>query len=216
MITPRPYLSFSSMSLFERDPKQWADEYLYHQKKRISRNMGYGSLMAEGLEADEATGDPMLDMMMVKIPKFERMDMAVEDPNGFEVTYRDGKKAKVPVLADPDGGIPILALPDTAKTDYSAFKEYKTSTRKWTQKMADESGQITFYSTAIWMVTSEVPQDIELVNVVVDYQEDGRLQPTGDMVRLPTQRTLSDVIRMTRRIRTAWRGIKELCEKELL
>lgn len=173
-------------------------------------------MMAEGLEADEATGDPLLDLMMAKIPKFERMDKAVEDPRGPEITYRQKEKARVPVLRNGKGSIPILAIPDTAKQDYSAFKEYKTSVRKWTQKMADQSGQITYYVTAIWLATGKIPQDIELVNVQVEYQPDGSLQPTGDIWRFPTKRSMIDIIKMTARIKKAWAGIQALCEQELL
>ena len=199
MLTPRPYLSFSQLTLFERSPELYAEQYLYNQKQRISRNMSYGSKMAEGLEFETATGDPMLDLMMARIPKFELMDKPVE------ATLEDGK-AK----------IRLLAKPDTSKADYSAFKEYKTSVRKWTQRMADESGQVTFYATVIWLKTGKIPQDIELVNVQVDYDEEGRLAPTGELLRFPTKRTMTDIIKMTKRMRDGWHGIKSLCEKELL
>lgn len=199
MKTPREYISFSQMVLFERSPKLYADEYLYGRKRPTSRNMAYGSLMAEGLENEEASGDPLLDLMMARIPKFELMD-----------------KAFMSELPDKKGKIILLAKPDTAKKDLSAFKEYKTSTRKWTQKMVDDSGQITFYATAAWLKTGKIPSDIELVNVEVKYAPDGRLQPTGQMWRYPTARTMADIIKMTKRIRNAWHGIIKLCEDELL
>lgn len=199
MLTPRPYLSFSQMTLFEMSPEKYADQYLFGKKQRINRNMAYGSMLADGLEAGESTGDPLLDLMMARLPKFELMDKS------FEADLPNGKET-----------IKILAKPDTAKADYTAFAEYKTSVRKWTQKMADESGQITFYATAMWLKTGKIPQDIELVDVVVGYEPDGRLQPTGDIWRFPTKRTMVDIIKMTSRMKRAWAGIKALCEKELL
>ena len=199
MLTPRPYLSFSQMTLFEMSPEKYADQYLFGKKQRINRNMAYGSLLADGLEAGESTGDPLLDLMMARLPKFELMDKS------FEADLPNGKET-----------IKILAKPDTAQADYTAFAEYKTSVRKWTQKMVDESGQITFYATAMWLKTGKIPQDIELVDVVVGYEPDGRLQPTGDILRFPTKRTMVDIIKMTGRMKRAWTGIKALCEKELL
>lgn len=187
------------MTTFEMSKDKYVEQYLYGKKQRTSRNMAYGSLMAEGLETEEATGDALLDLMMAQIPKFELMDKA------FEVPLQNGKEV-----------ITILAKPDTAKADYSAFKEYKTSVRKWTQKMADDSGQVTFYATAMWLKTGKIPEDIELVNVQVAYQDDGSLQPTGDIWRFPTKRTMIDIIRMTGRMKKAWAGIQELCQKELL
>lgn len=216
---PRAYLSFSQMTTFEQDPDRFIRQYIYHDKQRISRNMAYGSAMADGLEMDEATGDPMLDLVIARLPKFELMDKAVEDPDGTWITFKRNNReirACVPILRDKKEQIPILALPDTAKADYTAFREYKTSVRRWTQRMADESGQVTFYATAIWLAKGFIPQDIELVNAQVEYLDDGRLQPTGDILRFPTRRSMIDVIKMTSRIKKAWAGIDDLCKKELL
>jgi len=199
MLTPRKYLSFSQMALFEMNPQKYISQYIYGEKQRITRNMQYGTIMADALENDELSGDPMLDIMMTKIPKFELRDKA------FEVDLKDGKKT-----------IRILCKPDTMKADMTAFKEYKSSTRAWTQKMADDSGQITFYSTGMWLSTGKIPQDIELVCVVVKYNEDGSLTPTGEIVRYRTQRSMVDIIKMCSRMKRAWAGINKLCESELL
>ena len=146
MITPRPYLSFSQMTLFEMSPDKYIQKYIYEEKERISRNIALGKQLADGLENGELSGDPLLDLVMAKMPKFELMDKP------FETELKNGKEV-----------IKILAKPDTMKPDMTAFEEYKTSTRAWTQKMADESGQITFYTTAIWLKTGRIPSDIELV-----------------------------------------------------
>ena len=187
------------MTLFEMSPEKYIERYIYNEKQRTSRNMAYGSIMAKGLEDEESTGDPMLDLMMAKIPKFDLMDKPME------TELKHGKEI-----------IPILIKPDTMKSDMTAFKEYKTSTRAWTQKMADESGQISFYATGIWLKTGRIPHDIELVCVVTEYDENGALRPTGELVRLKTQRHMSDIIKTTLRMRKAWEGIKKLCEKELI
>ena len=219
MLRPRKYLSFSQLTKFEMSPEKFIEEYVYGEKGRISRNMQYGSQLATGLESDEANGDPLLDLMASHLPKFERMDLPVEDPKGVWVTFKRNNKevtACVPVLENKGDDIPLLALPDSAKKDYSAFFEYKSSVRKWTQKMADDSGQITLYATAIWLAIGKIPDDIELVNIETVYQDDGSMTVTGNMYRFPTKRTMADVIKMTRRMRESWAGIRELCEKELL
>ena len=179
--------------------------------------MAYGSKMADGLEAEEFSGDPLLDLVMSRLPKFEIMDQPIIDPKGVEVWYeRDQRKVFVPVLKDGKDSIPLLAVPDSATTDYKGLKEYKTSVRKWTQKMVDESGQVTFYATAVWLAKGYIPEDIELVNAQTDYNEDGSVGVTGNIFRMPTKRTMVDIIKMTARIKRSWAGIKELCEKELL
>ena len=211
------YLSFSSMSLFEMSPEKWVEKYIYKQKERISRNMVYGKQLAEGMEKDEMSGDPVLDIMMVRLPRYDLADKIIEDANGIEIVNRtDGKTYKVPFLTSGKEKIPLVALPDSAKKDYSAFLEYKTSTRKWTQKMVDESGQIDFYATVIWLKTAKIAQDIELIVVQTEYAENGSLRPTGELWRYPTKRSMINVIKTTKRMKSAWHGIQQLCESELL
>lgn len=217
MATPKKYLSFSQLTKWEMSPDRYAEQYLYGEKQRISRNMAYGKQLADSLETGELSGDLLLDFAALKLPKFEIMDQPIEDPKGVEIFYeRDERYIHVPFLRDKNEKIPILAIPDSMKSDGSAFKEFKTSTRKWTQRMVDESGQITFYATAFWLKNQYIPNDIELVAMQTEYKDDGQLAITGDMNRFPTIRRMSDVIKMTLRIRHAWYGIKKLCEKELL
>ena len=199
-MTPRPYLSFSQMCLWEMSPEKYLAHYVYGEEQPITQNILYGKLMADSLESDELSGDLLLDLAMVRLPKYELMDIA------FEVELDDRNKPP----------IRILAKPDSAQSDYAAFFEYKSSVRKWTQKMADESNQITFYAMAMWLKTGKIPRDIELIDVQVAYKDNGRLAPTGEIFRFPTKRTIVDVIKMTRRVRTAWHEIQKACTKELL
>lgn len=212
----RPYLSFSALTTYEQSEEKFIDRYVYGKKTRITRNIAYGKDVADSLKNYEATGDPFLDLVVAKIPKFEVMDQPIEDKKGVEVyNPHEYKKYRVPALKNGKELIPLMAIPDSIKKDYSAFKEYKTSVRKWTQRMADESGQITFYATAIWLATGKIPEDIELVNVELQYAEDGSLYPTGEIYRFKTKRTMVDIIKMTGRIRSGWKGIKDLMSKEL-
>lgn len=161
--------------------------------------MQYGSAFATGLELEESTGDPLLDMMMSKIPKYEIRDVA------FIVNLPDGKDS-----------IPLMIKPDSYKKDFSALIEYKTSTRKWTQRDADNSDQITFYCVGFWLKTGQIPQNIELVQVQTIYDTKHALMPSGDVWRYRTKRNMQDIIKMTGRIRKIWKEINQRCELELL
>lgn len=206
-MTPKPYISWSQLDLFEKSPARYAERYLYGGKNRTNRGMATGKMMAEALEEDGSTGDPMLDLVIVKLPKFELMDVEqrAEIPGSF-----------VPKTKQVIGAIPILFRPDTSTSDLLAFKEYKTGQEKWTKRQVDQNGQITFYAMGAYLKTGRVPADIELVHVLTDQDEMGRIFPTGDIYRHPTTRTLKDVLMMMARTRRAWEGIKVLCEEELL
>ena len=198
-LMPRKYLSFSQMVLFQRNKELYKEVYFFNKKLPTSRPMAFGSQMAGALEDDKLTGNATLDLMMVKLPKFSIMDKE------FLTEFKHGKET-----------IKILAKPDTMKKDCSAFKEYKTSMRKWTQKMADDSDQITFYATAMWLRTKKIPQDIELVVIGTKAQLDGKIAVTGDIWRYPTKRNMSDILGMMSRMIKCWHGIKQLSEETLL
>lgn len=203
MLTPRPYLSWSSMDLFERNIEQWRQVYLYGQKMRINRGMAFGKQMAEGLEHDEATGDSVLDLVMAKLPKFEIMDQPVE------CELKNGKNI-----------IPILIKPDTMKADMTAFKEYKTGQEPWSRKRVDESGQISFYATGLFLKTGKIPTDIELVHVQTTKMGNGSLDDkigaTGAINRHPTVRSMGQILNMMVRMKKCWEKIGQITAEELL
>lgn len=205
MLTPKPYLSWSQLDLVERSEERYIEQYIGGQKSRINRAMAYGKTMAEGLENDEMTGDPVLDMVMMNLPKFENRDKQ------FIAELKDGKEI-----------IPILAKPDTHKTDMTAFKEYKTANERWTRKRAQESGQVKFYATAMFLITKKIPFDIELIDVatrqIID-DETGQvkgIEATGEFFRHPVQVNMTDILNMIVRMKKGWRKIGQLYEATLL
>lgn len=202
-MTPREYLSWSSMDLLERDEKKWIEQYIYGQKNRINRGMAFGKIMADSLETSEASGDIMLDLTIERIPKFEIMDQP------FTAELKVGKKI-----------IHIHCRPDTMKSDMSAFKEYKTGQESWSQKKVDNHGQITFYTTGMFLKTGKIPQDIELVHIETEKEYkgalDSKLRATGEIKRYKTVRTMSQVLNMMVRMKKAWEKIEKITEQELL
>jgi hypothetical protein len=202
-MSPREYLSWSSMDLLERSEEKWIEQYIYGKRNRINRGMAFGKVMADSLETSEASGDIMLDLTIERIPKFEIMDQP------FTADLKVGKKI-----------IQIHCRPDTMKKDMSAFKEYKTGQEAWSQKKVDNNGQVTFYTTGMFLKTGKIPQDIELVHIETEKENmealDSKLRATGEIKRYKTVRTMSQVINMMVRMKKAWARIEELTEKELL
>ena len=191
------------MNLFERSPERWKEVYLYGAKMPVNRGMAFGREMADGLEYGEATGDPVLDLIMEKLPKFEIMDKAIKTI--FKTTKYN---------------IPLLAKPDTMKKDMTAFKEYKTGQGRWNKGKVDEFGQITFYATVLFTITGKIPYEIELVHVLTKKidkdSSDSKLEATGDVYRYPTQRSMGQVLNMIVRMKKAWESIQKITEAELL
>ncbi|MFZ2152308.1 MAG: hypothetical protein WAV09_04330 [Minisyncoccia bacterium] len=224
-MTPRPYLSWSSLNTLEKSEEKWKEQYLYGEKMRINRGMAFGKTMADGLENDEATGDEILDMVITQIPKFELMDKVLEDENGVEVEYFDHSKkefvkAKVPFIKDGKNKIPILVKIDSMNKEMTGFKEYKTSQSRWTKKMVNDDngkgGQIGFYAMAGYLKTGKIPYDIELVEIETKSALDGKIEATGQIYRHHTVRTMGQILNMMVRAKKAWALINKICEEELL
>lgn len=192
------------MNLFESNLESWKRVYLYGETMRVNRGMAFGRIMAEGLEHDEATGDPVLDLVMAQLPKFEVMDQPVHA-----------------ILKNGKNDVPLLAKPDTMKADMTAFKEYKTGQAPWSRKQVDESGQVTFYATVLFILTQKIPYDIELVHVPTAKQGgndavDARIGATGDIYRHKTSRNMSQILNMMVRMKKAWEGIQRVTAEEML
>ena len=198
MLTPRPYLSWTQLDLFEKDPEGYREVYIRGGGKPENAFMKLGKEIADAMETGQETGNAMKDLVISMIPKFD--DREVE----ISATIKMGK-TEIPLFGKMDSG---------KKKTLDAFKEVKTGSVKWTQRRADEHGQITFYCTIIKEITKKIPEDIELVwaETVVDK---GRPMLTGKIVILKTKRTLADIIKMKARMKKAWEGIQEMMAEEL-
>lgn len=192
------------MSLFEANPETWKRVYLYGERLPVNRGMAFGRMLAEGLERDEATGDPVLDLVAVELPKYELMDIPLET-----------------VLGKGKNAVPILIKPDSMKKDGSAFIEYKTGQSRYTKKQVDEHGQITFYATGLYLEFGRIPSKIDLVHVETRKEGfegvlGGKIVATGAINVHPTTRDMRQVLKMMARMRSAWEGIKRLTAEEIL
>jgi hypothetical protein len=197
---PEAYLNHTQLKTWETSPNSYRKIFIQGKPIGTNRGMALGKEIADSLELDIETGDPMKDLVLAQIPKFE-----IRDKFLYMDLEHDGIK------------IPLRIRPDTVKADYSAFKEYKTGPKHtWHQKKVDTDSQITFYATGLYILSGKIPQDIELVHAITEYDEHGRPHLTGEIVRYQTRRTLMDVIKMKVRIKRCWKEISLMLESELL
>jgi len=199
-MTPREYLSWSSLDLLERSEERWKAQYLRGEKPPTSRAMTFGSKVADALETGEMTGDLELDLVIEQFPKLGIQDQMVM----AELNRGRGKNP-----------IPLLAKPDTRNEDYSAFREYKTGTEPWTQKKVDAWGQITFYAVVGYIIRGKLVPEIWLDWAPTQRNEDGTISVMGTVKSFRTNRTMADILRMMLRMRRAWDRIEKLTEQEL-
>ena len=189
------------MDLLERSEERWIEQYLHGKRSPRSREMDFGSKMADALESGNMSGDIGLDIVMEKLPKYEIMDQEI----GVDLMRGRGTNP-----------IPLLAKPDTRNADFSAFREYKTGRNPWTQGKVDVWGQITFYAVVGYIVRgSKLVDDIHLDWVPTELGPGGLVRVTGELKSFKTTRTMADILRMMLRMRRAWGRIETLTEREL-
>lgn len=193
MLRAREYISWSQLTIYEQDPELYVKVYIRGERMPINRGMALGSEIATALETGEPTGDLVKDLVIDGMGSLDLRDKM------FKATIDD---------------IPIVFRIDSASKDLDYIKEFKTGETKWTQKKADEHGQITFYCAGVRALTSKIPK-AELVWAPTK-KVNGKPELTGEIKRFKTNRTLTDILKMQARINKAWKGIGELCEREIL
>ena len=190
-MTPRPYFSFSSYRLFGQSPDKWRKHYLLGEEGIQTPAMAFGKEMALIRENGNDEGLEHLTMFLPKYPRRE-----VEMTTVIKV---DGKK------------VILLGKFDGADFKKHLIGEDKTG-KSWTQKMADDSEQLTWYAF-LYFQRKKIIQKLEL-NWVATTTQDGKIVATGEVKTFSTLRTHKDFIILLSKINKRWRGITALAERE--
>jgi hypothetical protein len=189
------------MDLVERNPEEYVRVYIHGEKMRFGpaarEGIKLGKDVADALEADEETGNEINDLVIAQLPKYELMD------HKFEGEITVGKVE-----------IPFLMKIDSAAEDLSAFYEYKTGLTAWSQKKAEEHGQIGFYSTGCCAITGKIPKS-KLIYAPSE-RTNGGLRLNGEIIEFETTKNFKDILKFKIRIKNAWLKIQELTERELI
>lgn len=123
-------LSWSAISSFEWDPEQWYKRYILGVKDKPTPELEFGKMVADSL----ATDAPMVP--------FEQYSI-LEQKLFFKF-----------------GGIQMVGYIDTFTSVGWKFREFKTGKKEWTQKRANEHGQLKFYTLGIGILWNIKPEDI--------------------------------------------------------
>ena len=184
--------------MWEKDKEEYRRVYFRGERQYENGAMKYGSLIADAHETGECTGDPLIDLTLSGVPRYEHNNKEFI----VDVVYQKGT-------------VPVLFKPDSITGKMDKLIELKTGTSKWTQKKADEHGQITLYCLGVHVLTGEIPT-ADLVYAPTIKNAFGDRELTGEIFTFRTERKLTDLLRMKKRIHDAWVGIGEMAKEELL
>lgn len=130
-------LSWSAISSFEYNPEQWYDKYVLKLAQPSSKEMDFGKEIGEKLASDPKF-----------LPHVERYEVFEQELRCVLFFKKENIK------------ISLVGYMDTAQLKAFKMREYKTGKKPWTQKRADDHGQIDMYLLMIEEIHKINPEDM--------------------------------------------------------
>lgn len=161
-------LSWSSIYQFKYDRNVWYEKYIEGKKQRPTGPIVFGKNVGERLALEPSF-----------LPSVPRL-----------VEYEHKLDVKI-------GNIQCIGFLDNFDLNTKAFSEFKTG-KSWTQKKAEEHGQLDMYAAMIYLKYGIKPEelDIKLIWMPTEEQQDFRTDFVKDMkpVIFPVKKTMRDIL----------------------
>lgn len=193
--TPRGHLSWSQLSLWEKDPNMYYQIYIDGMDMVRTPYLKLGTRIDDAIQnGQDEFGDPMINYLVMMLPKYPKMQYKIEID--FE-------------------GIKLVGVLDGFSNlgKKLVIGEYKSG-QKFTQRKADKLGQLDVYSLLVWKKFGRLPDEIKLhwARTEVKENEEGQKEVffTGETRTFETKRTMKDLILIGGRIHKAYKEIKKM------
>lgn len=227
-------LSWSAISSFGWNPKQWHHKYVVHGlctyeypiknkiafcfvtgfadpecpvvKKTIE--LAFGSLIDERIQ-----NDPTFIPELVRYAKMQHKMKATFNGIpmvGIADTYRD------PWIKS-SGKVKEKNRPDYVPS-FPSIRDYKTGRNKWDQKRADETGQLTLYTFFEYLINKTKPEDVDLyIDWLPTHTVEGQVAFLHDPVvpiTFKTKRDMHQVLKFGEHINETWKKMQAFGEQQ--
>lgn len=191
-LSPRGYISFSQLSMWEKDPNLYYQIYVDGMDMIRTPYLNLGTRLDEAIQkGKDEFGDTMINYLVMMLPRYPKMQHRIEVD--FE-------------------GVPLVGVLD-GFNDSNKKKlicgEHKSG-KNWTQSLADKSDQITIYNLMVWLKYGIIPFENHLHWAKTKVNDEDELFFTGDIKDFKTTREMKDLILMGGRIHKAYNEIKEM------
>ena len=184
-------LSWSAISSFAYDPEQWFEKYVMGKVEKPNKEMIFGKMVGEKLASDPTY-----------LPEVPRLGTYEKE---LRVMFN-----KIPLIGFLDNSDEI------EKLDH---QEFKTGKKPWTQKRANEHGQITLYSMLRY-ITDKIPPEEQHWNLIwLPTCETGAFEiefvPDMKPVIFTTKRTMADLLKFGAYIMKTTDEMRKYCANHL-
>lgn len=192
--TPREYLSWSQIDLWQKNKAKYIQTYVYGETKDYS---GYelGKLVSTALEEGKSDIEG-IDLLITALPAYPKREFELR------AELKDGREV-IQLLAKLDGYNPFTAI----------IGEYKTGA-KWTQKIANASGQLRFYNMLHQLKTGKPARRLFL-HWVETVSKDGQIEITGRIETFEVTHSYAELVREMIKVKKIYKEISEAYAQEL-
>lgn len=197
ILLPHRYLSYSQLDLWERDKEEYIRRYIYGEKSESNQYMDLGKELARALEKGYNGQNRAIQHLLIFLKQYPLKE------------YKIASEAIVGACT-----ITIMGILDGFDENNEEIGEYKTG-RLWTQRRADESDQLTFYSLIYFKKYKRLIKKIKLHWAETSLDENRQVYLTGRIEVFETKRTMADLMKMQARIEKAVKEISAMVEKEI-
>ncbi len=187
-------LSWSAISSFEYDPEQWYNSYILGIRQE-SKQLAFGSWVDNKLQTDPTF-----------LSQVERFPVA-------QYAMRASLKGVVPLIGYADGWDPTPGK--------YRLNDDKTGVKAWTQKRANDTGQLTCYAFLIFLTTGIKPEEIDFSITWLPTEEKGDFSiGFKDNPVVPkifhTKRNMVQVLEFGKRVKDTLKDMEEYATMRML
>lgn len=198
-------LSWSAISSFEWNKAQWYRKYVLKELPEDTPELLFGKAIDEKIQEDhkflpELIRYPILQHKMTGT--FNGIPLL-----GFGDTYREPGVYTNQKINNKNAL--IVSTP--------AIRDYKTGRKPWTQKRADETGQLTIYLFMLYLEDKIQPEDVECyIDWLPTHYVDGKIAFIEPVTihTFKTKRTMQQVLAFGQRIKDTWAAMEQYAAQQ--
>lgn len=193
-------ISWSAISSFEWNKAQWYRKYVLKELPEMTPELEFGKLIDERIQEDYKF-----------LPELIRYRILQHKMTG---TFN-----KIPLLGYADTFTPPLhEFFEKKLVKKGAIRDFKTGRKPWTQKRADETGQLTMYLFMLYLKDKIRPEDVECyIDWLPTHIHEGKI----DFLTFPpqvhtfkTKRTMQQVLAFGQRIKDTWAAMEQYAAQQ--
>ena len=168
-------LSWSAISSFEWDKREWHEKYILGIKSDPSNEMEFGKMIADSFQTDKPLAP---------------------------VTLYPVVEQKLSVIFNK---IPLIGFIDTYDPKTHNFREFKTSKKIWTKEKAQLHGQLRMYALCLFITHKVKPEDYTIHLDCIQTQSGGDFSidfvKPFNIVTHEVKLTMKDVLEFAARLK---------------